>query len=83
MYVYMYIYIERERTRPVIDGGRVGLWLVKEFAADSPSSAVAAWVEHTPPHALLPCCKRRRRSPGCRRSGWRTRAAATSSLIHI
>lgn len=39
-------------VQPVVDGGRVGLWLVENLRTDSPGGKVATRVEHAPPHVV-------------------------------
>ncbi|CAN6546393.1 unnamed protein product [Malus baccata var. baccata] len=42
-----YVYI------PVVDSGRVGLWLVENLVAHGFGGKVATWVEHTPPNVVF------------------------------
>ena len=40
-------------VEPVVDGGRVGLWLVENLVAHGFGGKVATWMEHTPPNVVF------------------------------
>ena len=52
-------------VEPVINSGRVGLWLVKHLGAHTPAGKVTPRVEHAPPHVVGLAHRRWRWSRRC------------------